>query len=187
MEPPQPADTWEEGGEWQGEAVLRHRQQGLTLTAIWETETNTQHNRHHKHKHFQHSTELWVRFTGRQYRILHWYSMWKSCSHIAPWYNKLCARNAVLRKATCKHSQTHKVHVHVFEIQQPMLIVLKQYIGYYISHKTKNDIPSLNSEEYVSDDFMKAAWNKAGALPDQTRPFKLSWPYKSLICWLTWQ
>lgn len=35
-----------------------------------------------------------------------------------------------------------------------MLIVLKQYIGYYISHKTKNDIPSLDSEEYVSDDFM---------------------------------
>lgn len=47
-EPCQPADTWEEGGQWQGEAVLRHRQQGLTLTAIWETETNTQHNRHHR-------------------------------------------------------------------------------------------------------------------------------------------
>lgn len=39
MEPRQPADTWEEGGEWQGEAVLRHRQQGLSPTAIWETET----------------------------------------------------------------------------------------------------------------------------------------------------
>lgn len=67
--PVQPADTWEEGGEWQGEAVLRHRQQGLTLTAIWETETNTQHIRHHKHKHFQHSTELCVRVTGKRYTV----------------------------------------------------------------------------------------------------------------------
>lgn len=48
--PTRPAGTWEEWGEWQGEAVLRHRQQRLTLTAIWETETNTQHNHGHRHR-----------------------------------------------------------------------------------------------------------------------------------------
>lgn len=115
---PYPADTWEEWGEWQGEAVLRHRQQGLTLTAIWGTETNTQHNLHHRHK----------------YSTLHWY-----CA---------CGRHAVIQlqealctfystqKCSCLQTQqniltNHTQRTCTHTIPQPMLIVSKHYMFTY--------------------------------------------------------